>query len=255
MSRATVNRLLLGLVGLVLVLGTLLVLAGGLHVYRHLGVTPPRWWPLTSPGRPVLSTASRTRWRDRGWWWPAVVAGLAAVALLSLAWLVAQLRRPAPAELELPTPGVPGLRLRLRGAALAAAVQYAALDVPQVTAARVSLVGGGKGLRLRALLLLEPGARVTRAVREFRSGPLDHAAAALAHQGELPQDLRIQVAPTEPPRPRGPRGSRAAGPGGPPGCGEPSGLGDRVGHRIAHRAGGQRACRAPPSTGIIRPVR
>ncbi|MFF7634522.1 alkaline shock response membrane anchor protein AmaP [Kitasatospora sp. NPDC008050] len=207
MSRATVNRLLLGLVGLVLVLGTLLVLAGGLDLYRHLGVRPPSWWPLSAPGQPVLSTASRTRWRDRGWWWPAVVAGLAAVALLSLGWLVAQLRRPAPAELELPTPGVPGLRLRLRGAALAEAVQHAALEVPQVTAARVRLVGRGKRLRLRALLLLEPGARVTRAVREFRAGPLDHAAAALAHQGELPQDLRIQVAPTEVPRhPRPPRG-------------------------------------------------
>jgi hypothetical protein len=206
LSRATVNRLLLGLVGLVLALGALLVLAGGLNLYRQLGVRPPSWWPLTSPTQPVLSTASRTRWRDRGWWWPAVVAGLAALALLSLGWLVAQLRRPAPAELELPTPDVPGLRLRLRGAALAEAIQGAALKQPQVTAARARLVGRGKRLKLRVLLLLEPGARVVEVVRDFRSGPLAHAAVALAHEGELPLDLRVQVAPTEQPRHPRPRG-------------------------------------------------
>ncbi|WP_329568740.1 alkaline shock response membrane anchor protein AmaP [Kitasatospora sp. NBC_01266] len=203
MSRATVNRLLLGVIGVLLVLGALLVLAGGLSLYRHLGVTPPSWWPLTRPGRPVLSTAERTRWRDRGWWWPAVVAGLVALALLALWWLLAQLRRPTPAELELPTAGVPGLRLRLRAEALAEAVQGASLELAQVTAARVAPVGRGRRLRLRVILLLEPGAGVPAVVDAFRAGPAAHAAAALGRTGELPLDLRIQVAPTPaPPHPR-----------------------------------------------------
>ncbi|WP_051969515.1 hypothetical protein [Kitasatospora azatica] len=196
MTRSTVNRVLLGLVGAVLVAGTLLVLAGGFDLYHHLGVTPPAHWPLTSPGQPVLSDAARTRWRDRGWWWPAVVAGLTALLLLALGWIALQLRRPAPAELDLPTPDLPGLRLRLRGAALAAAVQGAAVDLPRVTAARVRLVGRRRKLRLRAVLLLEPGSDPGGAVRAFRTGPLGHARAALGLTEDLPLDLRLQVTPT-----------------------------------------------------------
>ncbi|MGF1426268.1 alkaline shock response membrane anchor protein AmaP [Kitasatospora sp. LaBMicrA B282] len=200
MTRATVNRLLIGLIGLLLVLGALLVLAGGFDLYRHLGVTPPGGWPLTRPGQPLLSSASRTRWHDHGWWWPVVVAGLSVVVLLALWWLLAQLRRPAPAELELPPVGPPGLRLRLRGAALAEAVQGAALRLPQVTAGRVRLVGRGHRLTLRAQLLLEPGAAVGPVVDAFRTGPAAHAAAALGRTGELPLDLRVQVAPTPIPK-------------------------------------------------------
>ncbi|MFE9426054.1 alkaline shock response membrane anchor protein AmaP [Kitasatospora sp. NPDC006697] len=193
MSRSAVNRVLLALVGLVLLVGALLVLLGGFDAYRRLGVVPPSWWPLTSPDQPVLSHASRTRWHDQGWYWPVVVAGLAVVVLLSLWWLVAQFRRSAVAEFDLRTEGEPQLRLRLRAAALTAAVREAALLLPGVAAARVRLVGRRRRLALRAQLLLEPGGDPVAAVKAFRSGPLDHAAAALG--SALPLDLRIQVAP------------------------------------------------------------
>ncbi len=212
MSRTTVNRVLLGLAGLLLLLGGLLVLAGGLDLYGHWHLSPPSWWPLTSPSQPVLSDASRTRWRDRGWWWPVVIGGLALLLLLALCWLAAQLRRPSPAELRLATPQTPGLALRLRGAALAEVIESAAEALPGVESARVRLLGKERRLRARALLLLEPGADVAAAVRAVHAGPLAQARAALGPDTELPLDLRIRVAaPPKAPsehsrrRPRKPR--------------------------------------------------
>ncbi|MCC9308260.1 alkaline shock response membrane anchor protein AmaP [Kitasatospora sp. RB6PN24] len=203
MNRTTVNRVLLAVIGAVLLIGALLVLVGGFDVYHRLAVTPPSWWPLISPHQPVLSTASRTRWRDRGWWWPAVVAGFALLVVLSVCWLAAQLRRPEPAEIELPTHGTPGLRLRLRGPALSRAVQEAALHLPEVTAARVRLLGhphlARRRARLRAQLLLKPGSDPSAAVVAFQRGPLTYAYGAVG--GELPLELRLQVASSagEPP--------------------------------------------------------
>jgi hypothetical protein len=103
-------------------------------------------------------------------------------------------RRPAPAEFEVPTGGAPGLRLRLRGAALSRAVQEAALGLPQVTVARARLMGRSRRVRLRAQLLLEPGGDPSAAVLAFRAGPLRYACAALG--AELPLELRVQVAPS-----------------------------------------------------------
>ncbi|MFE0462954.1 alkaline shock response membrane anchor protein AmaP [Kitasatospora sp. NPDC058965] len=200
MSRSTVNRLVLGLVGVVLLGGALLVLAGGLHLYRRLGVEPPSGWPLTSADGPVLSTAERTRWRDQGWWWPAVVGGLAVVALLVLWWLSAQLRRPVPPELDRADPQPPGLQLRVRSAALAAAVQEAAVRLPRVTAARVALAGR-RAPTLRAVLLLEPGSDPAGTVTDFTSGPHAAAGQALGLPDPLPLDLRLQVSPTPAPQP------------------------------------------------------
>ncbi len=65
MSRRAVNRTLLAVVGLLLLAGGVLVLLGGLDVYRHLGVTPPPHWPFTSPDQPVLSTAAAPAGRTR----------------------------------------------------------------------------------------------------------------------------------------------------------------------------------------------
>ncbi|PYC65746.1 alkaline shock response membrane anchor protein AmaP [Streptomyces tateyamensis] len=205
MSRSTVNRVVLGLVAVVLLAGALLVLAGGLHLYRRLGVTPPSGWPLTSARQPVLSSAARTRWRDREWWWPAVVGALAVLVLLALWWLAAQLRRPVPAELDRDTADHPGLRLRVRSAALVAAVRETAVGLPRVSAARVALTGRPEP-KLRAVLLLEPGTDPGAAVAAFRTGPNTAATATLGSPTPLPLDLRLQVAPT--PKPREPRERR-----------------------------------------------
>ena len=82
-----VNRVLLGVVGLVL------VVVGGAVLTVGLGVDPPSWWPYDGRGDVLLSDADRTRWRDSGWWWPTVIAVLAVLVLLALWWLTAVLRR------------------------------------------------------------------------------------------------------------------------------------------------------------------
>lgn len=205
MSRVTVNRLLLGLVGLALLVVGLLVLFGGLNIYRHWHLGQPAWWPLTRPGQPVLSHAARTRWREREWWWPVVIGVLALVAAVSLAWLLAQLRRTSPTELVLPTPGTPGLTLRVRCAALAAAIGAGTEELAQVRRARVRLAGRGSRTRVRAQLLLEPGTDVDRTVRELSAGPLAQARAALGGQLPLPLELRLRVAAPEVARVHHPR--------------------------------------------------
>ncbi|MFE2225083.1 alkaline shock response membrane anchor protein AmaP [Streptomyces kronopolitis] len=87
------NRTVLALLGLVLLGGGLLVLAGGADIYRRWNLTPPAGWPLTA-SRNVLVPSDQTRWTDMGWWWPAAIAALALLLLLALAWLCAQCRRP-----------------------------------------------------------------------------------------------------------------------------------------------------------------
>ncbi len=197
MSRATVNRLLLGVVGAVLLASGVLVLAGGLDLYGHLGVDPPSWWPLTSPDRPVVSAGSRTRWTGGTWWWPVVIAGLAVVVVGTAWWLVAQLRRSGPTTVALPTPGVPGLRLRLRTRALEEAVETGAVTLPEVERVGVRLVRGRRHPRLRAAVRMTPGGDPAALAEHFETGPRTGARASLGLP-ELPADLRIRVVAARP---------------------------------------------------------
>ncbi|WP_051966250.1 hypothetical protein [Kitasatospora mediocidica] len=208
MSRATVNRLLLGLVGLVLLVAALLVLAGGLNLYRDWHLGQPSWWPLASSHRVALSEAARARWRDRGWWWPVVIGVLALVAALALGWLLAQLRRSSPVELALPTPDRSGLTLRLRGSALVQVLEAGAAALPGVARARVRSAGRPPRLRIRAQLLLEAGTEVTATLDALEAGPLTQARALLGGPAELPLDLRLRVAAPPKRRVQAPRHPR-----------------------------------------------
>ncbi|MFF2955777.1 alkaline shock response membrane anchor protein AmaP [Kitasatospora sp. NPDC057965] len=197
MNRGTVNRLLLGVVGLALLAAGALVLAGGLDLYGHLGVDPPSWWPLTSPDQPVLSASSRTRWAGSAWWWPVVITGLAVVVTGTAWWLVAQLRRSGPTTVVLPTPGAPGLRLRLRTRALEEAVESGAVELPEVERVGVRLVRGARHPRLRAAVRMTPGGDPAALAEHFETGP---RAGALTSLGlpDLPADLRIRVIAARP---------------------------------------------------------
>ncbi|MEV0194020.1 alkaline shock response membrane anchor protein AmaP [Kitasatospora purpeofusca] len=197
MSRTAVNRLLLGVVGAVLLVVGLLALLGGLDLYRRLGLDPPSRWPLASPDRPVLGARARTRWADRSWWWPVVIGGLSLLVLGLGWWLLAQLRRSGPATVLLPTPGVSGLRLRLRTRALEEAVESGAVTLPEVERVGVRLVRGRRHPRLRAAVRMTPGGDPAALAEHFETGPRTGARASLGLP-ELPAELRIRVVAARP---------------------------------------------------------
>lgn len=102
-SHSVLNRTLLTIAGLVLLGGGLLVLTGGLDLYRRWGLAPPAGWPLTSPHDTLLPAHDRTRWTGEDWWWPTVIAALAILIALALWWLLAQLRHRHPGRLPVAT--------------------------------------------------------------------------------------------------------------------------------------------------------
>ncbi|MFJ9696245.1 alkaline shock response membrane anchor protein AmaP [Kitasatospora sp. NPDC101183] len=199
MRRGVVNRVLLGVVGAVLLGVGALVLAGGLNLYRHLGVAPPHRWPLTSPDQPVLSDRSRLRWAARDWWWPTVISGLSVLVAGSAWWLLAQLRRTGLSSITVPTPGAGGLKLRVSARALEEAMEAGTAVLPEVERAGVRLVRAPRHPRLRGAVRLTPGGDPAGLVAHFEDGPRRDALASLGLP-ELPAELRVRVlqaAPTE----------------------------------------------------------
>ncbi|MFJ5886285.1 alkaline shock response membrane anchor protein AmaP [Kitasatospora cineracea] len=194
MSRRAVNRTLLALAGLALLAGGALVLLGGLDAYRHLGITPPHWWPLTSPDRPVLSAAGRTRWTDRDWWWPVAIAVPALVVLGCLWWLFSQLRRGGPAGVDLPSPAAPGephFALHVRSRAVEEAVEAETVALPDVDRVTVKVTGAARRPEVHTVVRLAPGADTAALVAAYRTGPVEHARHSLG-LASLPAQLRLR---------------------------------------------------------------
>jgi hypothetical protein len=189
MSRTAVNRSLLALVGLVLLAGGALLLVGGLDLNHRWQLGLPSDWTVTDPHHAVLAPADRSRWRGEGWWWPTVFAGLTAVTLLSLSWLVAQLRTGTADQVTVPD--VADLPVRLRGAALARAVADEAEQIPGVSRARVRVLGRPRRPRARIALTLAPGAAPGPVLHELSAGPLANARRSAGVT--LPAEARVRV--------------------------------------------------------------
>ncbi|MFD4660947.1 alkaline shock response membrane anchor protein AmaP [Kitasatospora sp. NPDC058444] len=201
MRRTVVNRVLLGAVGAVLLGVGVLVLAGGLDLYRRLGVHPPDRWPFTSPDQPVVSAGSRQRWVASAWWWPTVIGGLT-LLVAGMVWLlVAQLRRTGLSSIAVPTPGASGLRLRVGARALEEALENRTVVLPEVERAGVRLVRAPRHPRLRGAVRLRPGGDPAALVEHFEDGPRAEACGSL-RLAELPADLRIRVLQAAPAEPR-----------------------------------------------------
>ncbi|MDT0573906.1 alkaline shock response membrane anchor protein AmaP [Streptomyces sp. DSM 3412] len=179
------NRVLLGLAGLVL------VVAGGAVLAVGLGVDPPSWWPHHGPADVPLSDAERTRWHDSGWWWPTVIAVLALLVLLALWWLTAVLRRHRLAEVLVDTGDGEGALLR--GRALEGVLTAEAAQSDGVERAHARLTGRRSAPEARVRLRLQPHVHPGEALHTLTTEALAHAqhSAGLA---ELPAEVRLRAA-------------------------------------------------------------
>ncbi|MFF5956458.1 alkaline shock response membrane anchor protein AmaP [Streptomyces luteogriseus] len=179
----TVNRVFLGLVGLIL------LALGGSVLAIGLGVSAPSWWIHDSKHDVLLSYAERTRWRDDGWWWPVVIAVLAVLLLLALWWLVAVLRRRRLAEILVDTGDGEGALLR--GRALENVLTQEAAHIDGVGGAHAHLKGRRSAPEAHVRLALEPHVDPGTALNDFTTGALTHAKTS-AGLASLPAEVRLK---------------------------------------------------------------
>ncbi|GAA5014036.1 alkaline shock response membrane anchor protein AmaP [Kitasatospora paranensis] len=194
MSRSAVNRTILAVVGILLLGGGLLAIAGGLDLYGRLGVTVPNGWPFSRPEQAVLSPGARMHWSDMDWWWPVVLAVPALLVAGCLWWLFAQLHRTGPSTVEVPVPDGAGVALRLRGRALVDAVETETVALPDVERVTAKVAGGPHRVALRTAVRLAPGGGVGTVLRALDAGPFANARTSLG-LAELPAEVRVKVAP------------------------------------------------------------
>ncbi|MDV9190206.1 alkaline shock response membrane anchor protein AmaP [Streptomyces sp. SR27] len=179
-----VNRVLLGLAGL------LLVVVGGAVLAAALDLSVPSWWPWSGSSDVLLSTAERQRWRNEGWWWPVVIAVLGLIVLLALWWLLVQFRRARLAEVLVDSGD--GEEAVLRGRALEGVLEADAGAQEGVARAKVSLTGRRGAPRTRVALLLEPHASPGDALTTLSTEALAHARTS-AGLAALPTEARLRA--------------------------------------------------------------
>ncbi|MER8006251.1 alkaline shock response membrane anchor protein AmaP [Streptomyces sp. NPDC094149] len=180
----TVNRVLIGVVGLVL------VVVGGSVLAVGLGAPPPSWWIHDGRHDVLLSDAERTKWQGHGWWWPAVLAALALLVLLALWWLTAVLRRRRLTEVLVDTGDGEGALLR--GRALENVLAGDAAELDGVAHAQARLTGRRTAPETRVRLLLEPHVDPATALHHLTARSLMRArnSAGLA---ALPSEVRMKA--------------------------------------------------------------
>jgi hypothetical protein len=180
--RTVVNRILLALTGLVL------LALGGPVLAVGLGAPAPSWWIHRGPHDVLLTGAERTRWREAGWWWPAVLTGLALLVLLALWWLLAVVRRRRLTEVLVDTGD--GAGALLRGRALEDVLAEQAAGTYGVAHARARLTGRPTAPEARVRLRTRPQAEPGAALEDFTAGALE-AARASAGLADLPAEVTL----------------------------------------------------------------
>jgi hypothetical protein len=189
--RATVNRVLLALAGLVL------LVLGGSVLAVGLGAPAPSWWIHDGRHDVLLDQAERTRWRDDAWWWPTVIAVLAVLLILVLWWLTAVLRRRRLAEVLVDTGD--GAGAQLRGRALQTVLTAEASSLDGVSKAHVHLKGRPDAPTARIHLLLDPHADPATTLHQLTTETLTHAKDS-ANLDALPAVVHLRSAKHKPER-------------------------------------------------------
>jgi hypothetical protein len=188
--RTALNRVLLGLTGLVLLALGLSVLVGSLDLQRHWGFTMPDQWPFTGPDDVLLTERSRTRHRSAGWWWPVVFAVLGVLFLAALWWLLAQARTRRRRQIRVDSGD--GQGALLRGRALESVLTSEAEACEGVEWAGSALVGKRGAPEARMVLGLAAHATPGEVVHALDTSVLERARAS-AGLTALPAEARLRA--------------------------------------------------------------
>ncbi|KAB2347012.1 alkaline shock response membrane anchor protein AmaP [Actinomadura rudentiformis] len=170
------------------VLGLLLTAGGGAILTRAVG-----WWGPSAESAPVLTDAMRRFPGEHSWFWPSVAAGACALALIGVAWLLAQARSEKLPGLSLEADDSGG-QTRVSSDAVTSALEEEIEALPGVRAARARLLGDKDHPRL--MLNVAYGARAN--LETLRKGIEDkavtHVRAAL-DLNALPTVVRLSLVP------------------------------------------------------------
>ncbi|MEU3350667.1 alkaline shock response membrane anchor protein AmaP [Streptomyces sp. NPDC037389] len=186
----TVNRLLTGLAGALLLALGAAVLIGALDLPRRWGFELPSSWPFDGPDDVLLPTADLRRWRGRGWWWPVVITTLAVIVLLATWWLSAQARRRRLREVVVHSGG--GEVASVRGRALEEVMEAEAEGLTGVERATVALTGRRTAPRAQVVLTLAARGAPGAALARLREEVLHHARTS-AGLARLPAEVRLRA--------------------------------------------------------------
>ncbi|MDX2644196.1 alkaline shock response membrane anchor protein AmaP [Streptomyces sp. PA03-1a] len=179
--RATVNRVVLALVGLALVLAGAAVLCSATGLLRR---------PYTGRDDVLLSGGDRSRYEDSSWWWPVVIGVLALLVLGALWWLLAQVRDRRLRRLAVDADD-DGVAL-LRGRALEEIIAADAEQLHGVDHATTALMGTPTAPRARLQLALSPHAVPGDVLAGLDSAVLDRARVS-AGLPRLPAEARLRA--------------------------------------------------------------
>ncbi|MFF7216435.1 alkaline shock response membrane anchor protein AmaP [Streptomyces sp. NPDC008238] len=179
--RATVNRVVLALTGLLLVLGGAVVLCSATGLLHR---------PYTGRDDVLLSEGDRTRYEGTSWWWPVVIGVLALGLLCALWWLLAQVRDRRLRRLAVDA-DEDGLVL-LRGRALEEIIAADAEQLHGVEHATTALMGTPTAPRARLQLALSPHAVPGDVLAALDSAVLDSARVS-AGLPLLPAEARLRA--------------------------------------------------------------
>ncbi|HEX2315903.1 MAG TPA: alkaline shock response membrane anchor protein AmaP [Thermomonospora sp.] len=181
---AGINRFGLTLLGLLLLAG------GGLALARSLGAFGD------GPARdPLLTDRLRALPGDNGWLWPAVAAGAVVLALLGLAWLLAQGRSERLADLSLERNRAEG-DTRVSSDAVTSAIEHEIDSFPGVERTRARLLGTREHPRL--VLNVAYGARADLgALRRFVANSAVARLREALDRDSLPTVVRLRMVDSE----------------------------------------------------------
>ncbi|QKG25488.1 alkaline shock response membrane anchor protein AmaP [Actinomadura verrucosospora] len=184
-ARTTRRPAQLNRTGLVLV-GALMVAVGGAGLARGAGV----FGESRATGR-VFSGAVRRYAAGHGWFWPAVAAAVIVLALLGLAWLLAQGRTGRLPGLAM-EPDSAGGRTRLSGRAVTDALEAEVGEYPGVRTARARLVGSSRRPELRLNVAYLRRADPAELRRRIEEEAMPRLSAALGRES-VPAVVRLRL--------------------------------------------------------------